>query len=77
MSEHNNFASNTSAPVVILRRKDVEQKTGLARSTIYARVQQGTFPPPVQLGSRHSVGWIAEEIDVWLRAQITSSRNEG
>ncbi len=72
-----NYASNTNSSVVILRRKDVEQKTGLARSTIYARIQQGTFPPPVQLGSRYSVGWVAEEIDQWLRTQITNSRNAG
>ena len=33
--------------VMILRRKQVEQRTGLSRSTIYLRVAQGTFPKPV------------------------------
>lgn len=69
--------STVVGSIAILRRKEVEQKTGLARSTIYARVQQKTFPAPVQLGSPHSVGWIAEEVDEWLRAQISNSRAAG
>jgi len=28
----------------ILRRKQVEARTGLSRSTIYARIKAGTFP---------------------------------
>ncbi len=77
MSANTALAGNTNSSVVILRRKEVEQKTGLARSTIYARVQQGSFPAPVQLGSRHSVGWVASEIDEWLRTQIANSRSAG
>ena len=39
-----------------LRRKDVQIRTGLARSTIYLYIQQGAFPKPVTLGRRVSVG---------------------
>ena len=53
------------APLAILRRKHVESATGLARSTIYERIKQGTFPAPVKLGAR-SVGWRCGDIDVWL-----------
>lgn len=49
----------------ILRRPKVEAKTGLSRSTIYARTTKGTFPKPVQLGPR-SVGWFEDEIEAWL-----------
>lgn len=57
----------------ILRRKQVEVRTGLARSTIYDRIKAGTFPPPIALGAK-AVGWIESEIDAWLTAQIRKSR---
>ena len=40
--------------VMILRRKQVEQRTGLSRSTIYLRVSQGNFPKAASLGAG---GW--------------------
>ena len=43
--------------ISILRRKQVEERTGLSRSTIYFRIQEGSFPKPVPLGLR-AVGWI-------------------
>ncbi|MDD9708311.1 AlpA family phage regulatory protein [Seohaeicola sp. SP36] len=36
----------------ILRRPEVEARTGLSRSTIYLWIQQGEFPKPVALGAR-------------------------
>lgn len=57
----------------ILRRKQVETRTGLSRSTIYARIAEGTFPRPIDLGGR-AVGWIETEIDGWLRNRIAASR---
>ena len=60
-------------PLSILRRREVQARTGLSRSTIYHRVSQGTFPKPVQLGSR-AVGWIESEIEDWLSCQIKASR---
>lgn len=65
-------ATSSSAPS-ILRRKQVEARTGLARSTIYDRIKAGTFPSPISLGSK-AVGWIESEIDAWLTAQIRKSR---
>lgn len=70
---------------VILRRKQVEERTGLSRSTIYARLKPSskrpgdfdpTFPRPVQLGAR-AVGWVESEIDAWLAARIERSRAMG
>jgi len=57
----------------ILRRREVEARTGLSRSTIYLRCSQKTFPTPIQLGGR-AVGWVESEIDAWLQEQIASSR---
>ncbi len=44
----------------ILRRRDVSALTGKARSTLYADISRGIFPPPVKLGAK-SVGWVASE----------------
>ncbi|HYN62270.1 MAG TPA: AlpA family transcriptional regulator, partial [Rubrivivax sp.] len=40
----------------ILRRPQVEQRTGLSRSTLYQYIKDGDFPKPVHLGLR-AVGW--------------------
>ena len=71
-------------PMEIIRRRQVEARTGLSRSTIYARINptssrpkeyDPTFPKPVAIGSR-SVGWIASEVDAWIAAQA-AKRGEG
>ena len=51
----------------ILRREEVSRVTGLARATIYQKVKECSFPPPIRLGSR-SVGWRLKDIDDWLEA---------
>ena len=53
----------------ILRRKQVEERTGLSRSTIYRRMQAGTFPQAVPLGGR-LVGWRAEDIEQFLENPV-------
>lgn len=57
----------------ILRLPEVKARTGLSRSTIYARVSEGTFPKPVSLGAR-AVGWIDHEIQEWINSCISESR---
>lgn len=57
----------------ILRLRDVMARTGLARSTVYLRLSEGTFPRPVALGVR-AVGWIEAEIDAWIAERIALSR---
>ena len=49
----------------ILRRSQVEQEVGLKRSTIYQRMQEGTFPSSIRLGER-AVGWRASDIELFL-----------
>lgn len=62
------------SPIRIIRRKQVEEMTGLSRSTIYLKVSKGEFPKPISLGAR-AVGWLANEIEEWLFRQIEHSRN--
>ncbi|MDR9424381.1 MAG: AlpA family transcriptional regulator [Marinobacter sp.] len=53
----------------ILRLRDVMEKTGLARSTVYKYIEAGTFPKPIDLGGR-SVGWVDQEINDWILEKI-------
>ncbi len=53
----------------ILRLPAVILWTGLSRSTIYLFIQEGTFPKPIKLGAR-AVGWLENDLDVWLAARV-------
>ena len=57
----------------ILRLPEVAEKTGLSRSAIYLRANQGRFPQSISLGGR-AIGWIEAEIDEWINQQIEHSR---
>jgi prophage regulatory protein len=72
----------TTKSVFILRRKQVEARTGLSRSSIYARLRPNpkrpgdydpSFPKPVSVGVK-AVGWIEAEVEAWLTAQVRKSR---
>jgi prophage regulatory protein len=77
-----NMAAQIQSALTILRRKQVEARTGLSRSSIYAKIRRNpkrpgdfdpTFPTPVSVGAK-AVGWIESELDAWLTAQIQKSR---
>jgi len=53
----------------LLRRKTVEARTGLARSTLYQMMQTGHFPKPVRIGGR-AVAWLESDIDEWIEARL-------
>jgi prophage regulatory protein len=61
-----NMAAQIHNALIILRRKEVEARTGLSRSTIYNRIKLGTFPAPVPLGGGKAVGWVESEIESFL-----------
>jgi prophage regulatory protein len=63
------MANTNKERLSILRRKQVEQRTGLSRSTIYLRIQEGSFPRPINLGAR-AVGWLENEIEAWLVSRL-------
>jgi len=67
------MTAQAKTALTILRRKQVEARTGLARSSIYQYVREGTFPAPIRLGAK-SVGWIEAEVNAWLEARINNSR---
>lgn len=63
------MANTNQEKLTILRRKQVEARTGLSRSTIYLRIQEGTFPRPINLGAR-AVGWVENETEAWLASCV-------
>jgi len=54
----------------ILRRVEVEAKTGLKRAQIYNLMKQGTFPKAVRLGLR-AVGWDSLEVEAWVDQKLS------
>ena len=52
----------------LLRLSEVRTRTALARSTIYRKMRDGSFPEPLKIGVR-AVRWRESEIEVWLAAQ--------
>lgn len=56
----------------ILRRPDVEDRTGLSRSTLYAMMARDEFPQPLQLG-RRAVGWREQDVEAWLQSRLPSA----
>lgn len=57
-----------------IRIKEVRQRTGLGNTTIYKRMNEGTFPPNVSLGPRMSA-WVESEVDAWISSQATTDRD--
>ncbi|WP_446027532.1 AlpA family transcriptional regulator [Lelliottia amnigena] len=53
----------------ILRRPEVEARTGFKRAHIYNLMQEGKFPKPIRLGIR-AVGWDSMEIDQWIAERL-------
>ncbi len=51
--------------VKIIRMRELSQKTGCSRSTIYSFISRNEFPKPIPLGAR-AVGWIESEVDEWI-----------
>ncbi len=52
----------------VVRLPEVLKITGLSRTTIWRREREGSFPPPIRLGGKHTraVGWREQGIDDWI-----------
>jgi prophage regulatory protein len=50
----------------ILRIGTVLKLTGLSRSTLYRKVQRGTFPKQIKLSMR-CAGWRQSSVSAWMR----------
>ena len=59
----------TETPDRILRINTVLERTGLSRSTLYRKVEAGTFPAQVKIATR-CVGWRESSVSDWMRNPI-------
>lgn len=65
----------TDTPDRILRIKVVLERTDLRRSTLYRKMQNGTFPKNVQISTR-CTGWRESAINAWMRNPLFYSADD-
>ncbi|ROM97934.1 MULTISPECIES: AlpA family phage regulatory protein [Pseudomonas] len=53
----------------IMRREEVERKTGFKRAHIYNLMKEGRFPKAKRIGMR-AVGWDSLEIERWVAERL-------
>jgi prophage regulatory protein len=62
-------AITSDKPDRILRLPAVLERTGLSRSTLYRKIQAGTFPPQLAI-SKRCAGWRESSVTEWLRNPV-------
>ena len=67
---------NLHQDLAILRLPQVEQRSGLSRSTLYQYMKDGYFPKPVPLGPR-AVGWLESDVGDRIATRVQIARNGG
>ena len=70
------MATAIHSPQVILRRSQVQARTGISRSGIYQKMADGEFPKSISLGPR-AVGWLESSIDAWIQSRVELSAKVG
>jgi prophage regulatory protein len=58
-----------TAPIRMLRLRQVREKTGMSQSCIYRAMSDAGFPRPARIGAR-AVAWLESEVDEWLTARL-------
>lgn len=56
----------------LLRLQEVLHRVGVSRSSWYAGIQRGIFPPPVKLGGKTAV-WPSSTINQFIEGIIQTS----
>ena len=76
--ERTKYPSEKPKPRLI-RLPEVLSRTGYGRTSIYRKMDEGTFPKCLKLGSPikdptqfdcRAIAWIEDEIDQWVEARI-------
>ena len=60
----------------LLRRREVEELTGLSRASIYRLKRDGRFPSPVRV-SDTAVRWKASDITIWIHSRPVATSELG
>ena len=75
---------NTESPIIktksrLIRLPEVLSRTGYGRTSIYRKMEEGTFPRCLKLGSPfkdhtkfdcRAIAWIEDEVDQWVISRI-------
>ena len=75
------MAENSSTHPRVLRLRQVQDRVGLSRSTIYDRLDSRSsrfdedFPRPIKIG-KSAVGWVQSEVAAYVEKMIRRSREE-
>jgi prophage regulatory protein len=56
-------------PLRLLRCREVEERTGLSRSTIWRLEHRGAFPKRVQV-SVNVVAWVEDDVAAWIQSRV-------
>lgn len=67
---------STHPQEALLRRREVEARTGLSRSSIHQLIRDKKFPANIELHGRCRC-WVASEVDAWIAARIAAARSKG
>lgn len=60
----------------LIKRPTVESMTTLSTSEIYRRIEAGTFPAQIKLGTK-AVAWLEHEVNDWINQTIAQDRARG
>ncbi|MFG6543824.1 MULTISPECIES: helix-turn-helix transcriptional regulator [unclassified Sulfitobacter] len=63
---HHSFEKEITMTDKILRCRDVQEVTGLSRSTIYRMMDRDDFPKATKLGVR-AIGWRQSAVADWIQ----------
>lgn len=70
-STHHNQSSDaertfrSTAPLRIIRPKEMAKQLGTTRVTLWRAIRLGEFPPPIHV-TRGVTGWLESEVDAFL-----------
>lgn len=62
-------------PIFFVRLPELLEQLAVGKTTLYARIKQGTFPPPVKFGERVSA-WPEHEVGTVVNAYMRSATKE-
>jgi len=77
MDTSKNYSSKTKNHLI--RLPEVLSRTGFGRTSIYRKMDEGTFPKSLKLGGpiedpdkfdSRAIAWIEDEVDQWIQDRI-------
>ncbi len=70
---------STNPKLRLIRLPEVLSRTGYGRTSIYRKMEEGTFPKCLKLGGPikdhtqfdcRAIAWIEDEVDQWIESRI-------